>query len=247
VFANPTEIESIAGIGEPLSAATHLLGGCVVLLLGRRLIRSGAGSACRTASLAIFAFACVLQLFASGICHVLMPGTPAHLILLRIDHAAIFFLIAATITPLHAILFRGPWRWGMLAFIWIAATGGILLKTVFVAATPTWLSATLYLTFGWVAVISVILLWYRHGYRFVALVVFGGLAYTFGVLIEAAMAVNGNMQPIPGFLGGHEIFHLAVLLGMTLHWIFIRRIAMENLPFLRPGLAMAEPLPASAS
>ena len=66
----------------------------VVLLLARRLIRKGGGSASRTASLAIFAFACVFQLFASGIYHFLMPGTLAHLILLQIDHAAIFFLIA---------------------------------------------------------------------------------------------------------------------------------------------------------
>lgn len=108
MFANPTEIESIAGIGEPLSAATHLIGAGVVLLLTTRLIRRGAGNSGRTASLAIFAFACLFQLLASGVCHLLMPGTPAHQVLLRIDHAAIFFLIAATITPIHAILFRGP-------------------------------------------------------------------------------------------------------------------------------------------
>lgn len=135
----------------------------------------------------------------------------------------------------------------MLTFIWTTAISGIVLKTVFASVTPTWLSATLYLAFGWVALISVCLLWYRHGPRFVALAVYGGLAYTFGVLAEAAMAANGNIQPIPGFLGGHEIFHLAVLLGMTLHWIFIRRIAPGSLPSLRPGLLPAEPLPASAS
>ena len=69
----------------------------------------GAGSVSRTLSLSLFAFACDFQLFASGICHVLTPGTPAHLVLLRVDHAAIFVLIAATFTPVHAILFRGRW------------------------------------------------------------------------------------------------------------------------------------------
>jgi channel protein (hemolysin III family) len=247
MFANPTEIEPFAGMGEPLSAATHLLGGAVVLLFSSRLVRMGTGSVSRTASLAVFAFACVFQLFASGICHVLMPETTAHLVLLRIDHAAIFILIAATFTPIHAILFRGRWRWGMLAFIWIVAISGIVLKTVFASSTPTWLSATFYLAFGWVALISGGLLWYRHGYRFVALILYGGLAYTLGVLLEAGMAAAGNIQPIPGILGGHEIFHLAVLLGMSLHWIFIRRIASGNIPNLRTSLISAELLSASAS
>ena len=52
------------------------------------------------------------------------------------------------------IRFRGRWRWGMLAFIWIVAISGIVLKTVFASSTPTWLSATFYLAFGWVALIS---------------------------------------------------------------------------------------------
>ena len=116
MFANPTEIEPFAGMGEPLSAATHLLGGAVVLLFSSRLVRMGTGSVSRTASLAVFAFACVFQLFASGICHVLMPETTAHLVLLRIDHAAIFILIAPTSYPIHGILFRGPPLWTIIAF-----------------------------------------------------------------------------------------------------------------------------------
>jgi channel protein (hemolysin III family) len=233
MFANPTEIEPIAGIAEPLSAATHLLGAGVFLVLSRSLIRMGAGSASRTAALSFYAFACVFQLLASGGCHLLTPESTAALVLLRIDHAAIFLLIAATFTPVHAILFKGPWRWGMLAFIWTAAVVGIVLKTVFADVTPTWLSATFYLAFGWVALVSGILLWRRHDYRFMSLLLYGGLAYTFGVAIELVLALNGNFQPIPGFLGGHELFHLAVLTGMGCHWAFIRRFAAGNLPELR--------------
>jgi channel protein (hemolysin III family) len=38
-------------------------------------------------------------------------------VLKRLDHAAIFVLIAGSFTPVHAILFRRAWRWGMLAGI----------------------------------------------------------------------------------------------------------------------------------
>lgn len=180
MFANPTEIKPIAGIGEPLSAATHLLGAGVFLVLSVPFVRLGAGSLSRTAALAVYAFACVFQLLVSGAYHLLAPGSAANIVLLRIDHAAIFLLTAATFTPIHVILFRGPWRWGMLVFVWTIAVAAIALKTVFASITPTWLSATLYVGFGWVGLVSGILLWRRHGYRFIALLLYGGLAYTLG-------------------------------------------------------------------
>ncbi len=235
MFADPTEIEPIAGIGEPLSAATHLIGAGVFLILSRSLVRTGSGSVYRTAALAIFAFACVFQLVMSGVCHILPPGSGGNLVLLRIDHAAIFFLIAATFTPIHVILFRGPWRWGMLAFVWTVAVCGIVLKTVFASVTPTWLSATFYLGFGWIAIISGVLLWRRFGFRFMAPLLYGGVAYSMGVVAEVLMAVSGTIQLIPGVFGGHEVFHLFVLLGMALHWGFIRRFARDH-PALARGV-----------
>ena len=52
-------------------------------------------------SLAVFAFSCVLLLSLSGVYHLLTPETAARGVLLRLDHAAIFVLIAGSFTPVH--------------------------------------------------------------------------------------------------------------------------------------------------
>ena len=86
----------------------------------------------------VFAFSCVLLLSISGVYHLLSPGGSGRYVLHRLDHAAIFILIAGSFTPVHAILFRGPWRWGMLAGVWTMAITGLTLKTVYFTSIPEW-------------------------------------------------------------------------------------------------------------
>ncbi len=221
MIAEPTNIEPLPGLGEPWSAITHLGAAVLFLVISVRLIRRGSGSAIRVVALCLFAFACVFQLAMSGVCHQLVPGSIANQVLLRLDHAAIFFLIAATFTPIHAILFRGAQRWIPLAFMWAAAITGIVLKSIFFAQTPMWLGATMYLGLGWVGIISGVMIWRRYHFRFMAPLLYGGIAYSLGVVFEAVTASMDVFQLIPGVLGGHEVFHLAVLIGMALHWRFI--------------------------
>ena len=53
----------------------------------------------------MFVFGVVFLLAMSGVFHLLTPGTTGRAVLQRLDHAAIFFLIAATFTPVHVIQF----------------------------------------------------------------------------------------------------------------------------------------------
>ena len=221
MIADPTKIEPFAGFGEPLSSVTHLAAAAAFAWLAVKLIRRGAGHAGRVFALTIYSVAVVFQLIVSGVYHLLPPSSVANGVLLRIDHAAIFFLIAATFTPVHGILFRGAWRWGFLTFIWIAAISGIVLKTIFSAQTPLWFGASLYVGLGWVGLLSGILAWRRFGFRSMAPMLYGGLAYTGGLLLEWAMAGADVLQIIPGVLGGHELFHLAVIAGIAIHWRMI--------------------------
>jgi len=114
------------------------------------------------ASLSVFALSSVLLLSLSGVYHLLAPGTAGRQVLQRLDHAAIFVLIAGSFTPVHAILFRGAWRWAMLAGIWAAAITGLVLKTVFFATLPEWLGLLMYLGLGWMGVISALALAGRY-------------------------------------------------------------------------------------
>ena len=127
---------SIPGFSDPVSSLTHLAGAVVFAILGVFLIARGRGDARRVVSLAVFAFSCVLLLSLSGVYHLLSPGTAARSVLMRLDHAAIFVLIAGSFTPVHVILLRDRWQWHLLAWIWVAALAGLVLKTVYFDAMP---------------------------------------------------------------------------------------------------------------
>lgn len=215
---------SISGFGDPLSALTHLAGAAVFARLGVSLIRQGRGEFPRTMSLVVFAFSGVLLLSISGTYHLWPPGGAFREVLLRLDHAAIFVLIAGSFTPVHAILFRGPWRWGMLAGIWTVALAGLTFKTVYFTAISEGFGLALYLGFGWLGLVSWIALVRRFGFRFARPVLWGALAYTSGALTDFL----GWPVPVPGFVGAHELFHLAVLAGLSFHWMFIRSFASRE-------------------
>lgn len=208
-------------MAEPVSSFTHLAGAGVFAVLAVRLLHRGRGAHARVTALSIFAFACVLLLGVSGTYHLLPAGSASREIMQRLDHAAIFVLIAASFTPPHVILFRGVWRWGMLALIWGLALAGLTLKVVYFDTMPEWLGLSMYLGLGWMGVISGAILAHRHGLRFIHLVLWGAFAYTAGAVFEFLR------WPVllGGVVGPHEIFHLAVLAGIACHWAFVLRIA----------------------
>lgn len=175
----------------------------------------------RVFSLCVFAFAAVLLLSMSGAFHLLPSGTPERAVLRRLDHAAIFILIAGTYTPIHTILFRGGWRWGMLLLVWSLAVASVTLKTIFFASVPDWLGLTLYVGMGWIGLFSMIKLSSTRGVRFIFPLVAGGIVYTVGAIIELA-----NIRPlVASVIRAHELFHVAVLGGLGLHWRFVTIIA----------------------
>jgi len=228
----------IPGFSDPFSSLSHLVAACVFAGLAVPLLRRGRGSAGRVLSLAVFAFACVLQLSLSGTFHLLAPDGTARHVLQRLDHAAIFVLIAGTFTPVHAILFTGPWRWGVLIGIWTIAITALTLKSVFFATLPEWAGLLMYLAFGWLGLVSGVAMLRRFGSRFVRPVVAGALAYTFGAVIDFLRWP----VPVPGVVGPHELFHIAVLVGIGCHWRFIWGFASGRIPGGVP-LSHVDPLP----
>ena len=229
------EINHLPGLRDPFSAASHLLGAAVFVVLGVRLLRRGRGDAARVAFLGVYAASCVLLMLTSAAYHAVAAGGVAQRALLRLDHGAIFVLIAGTFTPAHGLLFRGPLRWGPLALVWAAALAGVTLKTAFFHATPPWLSLTFYLAMGWLGGVSGCLLWARYGFAFTRPLLLGGVAYSVGAVADFA----GRPNPIPGVVHAHEVFHLAVVAGALFHWAFVWQFATGRVP-PRPGES-AEP------
>lgn len=212
---------SMAGFSDPVSSLSHLAGAAVFAVLAVVLLRRGRGDTGRMVALSVFAFSCVLLLSFSGVYHLLVPGTDERAVLKRLDHAAIFVLIAGSFTPVHVILFKGAWRWGMLTVVWGAALAGLILKTVFFSSVPESLGLAMYLGLGWLGIFSGIALARRFGLRYIQPLLWGAVAYTVGAVAEFLR------WPVllAGVVGPHELFHLAVLAGISCHWAFILRIA----------------------
>jgi len=191
-------------------------------VLGVGLIQRGRGESLRVLSLVIYVAGVVLTLLASGLMHLAARDSGAREVLVRIDHAAIFFLIAATYTPVHVIQFKGWMRWGVLIVIWSAAAAGMLLKLVFFGIVPEWLSLAFYLALGWTGIFTAYALHRVVGFEPLIPIVLGALAYTAGALLD----VSGLQDPVPGLIRTHELFHLFVLAGVASHWLYIRRITI---------------------
>jgi channel protein (hemolysin III family) len=171
----------------------------------------------------------------SGVYHMMVGGGTTRAVMARLDHAAIFVMIAASFTPLHGLLFRGWLRWLPLATVWFAAVSAITLKTIFFDSLPEWIGLTLYLTLGWLGVSSGLLVARRRGFAFVAPLFWGGVVYSLGGAID----FFNQTVVLPGVVRAHEVFHVAVLIGAVLHYLFIWRIAGEA--------SFSDPLPRASA
>jgi channel protein (hemolysin III family) len=205
------------GFQEPFSSWTHLLAAGVFAVLAISLLKRSRGVG-DSVALGIFAFSAVFLLSMSGVYHLLPYDSAGRAVLKRLDHAAIFVLIAGTFTPIHAIIFKGVLRWGILALIWVSAVAGLTLKTIFFADVPEWLSVTFYLGLSWVGIISGVFLWKRFGARFIRSLLGGGACYTIGAILDGFLCWP---TLIDGVIESHEIFHLAVIGGIAFHWRFV--------------------------
>jgi channel protein (hemolysin III family) len=210
----------IPGFREPFSSISHLAGAVVFAVLGVVLVRRGRGSTPRMISLAVLGLSSVALLSLSGVYHMLDVGV-ARNVMKRLDIAGVFVLIAATITPGHMILFQGLARWAPIVLVWSVVATGVTLRMVFFDTFPGWLAMTVYLIFGWGGAIAALAVWRRHGLAFVRPLILGGLAYTVGAV------VLWTRWPtlIPGMFGPHELWHVAVLVGLAFHWRFVFQFA----------------------
>lgn len=220
-IATSPRLYSFPGFYEPFSAISHLFGFVLFLYLGALLLRRGRGDTRRMIYLGIYAGSCVLLLAMSTVYHMMVRGGIARQVMERLDHCAIFILIAGTFTPPHGILFRGPLRWGMLTLIWTCAILGVAMKSIFFNHVSESLGLAFYLGLGWLGLFSMVILYRRYGFRFIKPLVLGGLAYTIG----GVMDYQRWFVAIPGILQSHELFHVAVLVGAICHWVFIWQFA----------------------
>lgn len=188
-----------------LRGVIHQYAFFVSLALGVALIAGADGARARTGAI-VFAACVSVMLGISALYHrVAWPPAPRRW-LRRLDHAAIFLLIAGTYTPFGLVALEGAWRIAVLAVVWSGAAAALVLKVAWVDA-PRWVAAVLAVALGWVGVVALPELHGDAGIAGLALLAIGGVLYTVGALVYA----RRRPDPVPHVFGYHELFHVLVV------------------------------------
>jgi hemolysin III len=204
---------------DPVSGLTHLASAIVAAVGSVFLVISGSSDPLRAAVLAVYGVSLVLLFSASALYHLARTTPPRELIFRRIDHSAIFVLIAGTYTPICVIALPGTPGALVLVTVWVLAVAGILSKIFFFGKIPDWVSTVLYVLMGWFAVIVAVPLVRNLPLPGLLWLLAGGGFYTVGTVFYSMK----KLVVVPGVFGNHEIWHLFVSAGAAAHFVLILR------------------------
>ncbi len=187
--------------------------GVVAMLLGIPwlvLRASERGGAWRVVGALAFGFGALMMFSTSTLYHAArQPAAKAWL--RRLDHSAIYLLIAGTYTPLTIGVIGGEFGWALFGIVWGLALVGVIAKLSGSLLRIPRLSTALYLVIGWIGIVAFRQLWQNLTPMQFEWIVAGGLSYTAGV---------------PFYLWkrrsfAHAIWHLFVLGGVACHFVAI--------------------------
>lgn len=128
----------------------------------------------------------------------------------KLDHSAIYVLIAGTYTPFLLTTLRGPIGWLMFGIIWIFAITGIFLKLT-TQIRSKWASAIIYLVMGWLAVFIADDMIDKLSTDSLLFLVAGGFFYSIGVVFYVWKSLPYH----------HAIWHIFVLAGSICHYFAV--------------------------
>ena len=155
----------------------------------------------------VFAASLVLLYTVSTLYHAL-PASRAKRWFNRLDHAAIYVLIAGSYTPFTLGVLQGGWGWTLLILVWAMAAFGVTIKLLDRLKRPL-VSTGLYLVMGWLVVVAAEPLVSRLPGPGLVLLVAGGLSYTLGALV---FVFDDRLRY------WHFVWHLFVLGGSVCHF-----------------------------
>ncbi len=163
--------------------------------------------------------------FTSSAYHFLHDGfhisSRLELFLEDIDHYCIYLFIAGTYTPFLINVVPSPWREYLLVAIWAIAIAGIIYTRIkpylFSFLRSRGIYTGLFVLMGLLLVVRAGDIFRGSTASQLFFLIAGSLAYMIGALGYA------TRRPVllAGIFGYHELWHVMVLLGATLHFLFV--------------------------
>lgn len=199
--------------GEEIANAISHGTGLVAVLIGTPFLIMQAirqGEPTFVVGVSVFCATMICLYLGSTFYHALPAGN-AKRIFRRIEHSAIYLLIAGTYTPFTFGILKGAWGWTLFAIVWGLAVVGATLKVLQKHHHPIF-STSLYLLMGWVIIIAIEPLLANMPTAGLIWLLAGGLFYTVGVVF---FATDSRLQY------GHFIWHVFVIAGTACHFFAV--------------------------
>lgn len=202
---------------DPFSMLSHLLGALASLAATVVLVRRARQNGLRGRGVAVYGGMMTLAFSASALFHFVASDSPRYDLYNKLDHVAIFLMIAGTGTAIYGAL-QARWADHLTSALWGCALLGILLKLAF-WSMPDWLTATTYVTVGWLGSLGVLAIGRLVDGRPTRLFMSGAGVFTVSAVVYAA-----DWPTIwAGVIDAHGVFHVLVLLGAAFHYGFVYR------------------------
>lgn len=196
-------------LGEEIANAVSHGIGALAGIAGIILLLIKSDSTAEVFSSIIFGFGMVVLYTMSTLYHAFKTGSKVKNIFQRFDHISIYALIGGTFAPIFILVIDKPLGWILLGVQWAFITFGIVFKAVMIHKYA-WVHLVLFLVIGWSGLTLVGPLYHQSVEAFY-LILFGGVAYTIGVLFYV----------FHFFKYSHFVWHLFVFLGTLLHFFAI--------------------------
>ena len=197
--------------GEKFNSISHLVGAglavvgtALLLVLAARV-----GDTWKIVSFSVYGAMLVTLYAVSTLYHSLRGRSKG--LWRKLDHCAIYLLIAGSYTPFALVSLRGAWGWSLLGIVWGLATLGIV-QEVWLAKGARVLSLVIYVLMGWLALVAVSPLLAALTPRGFAWLAAGGACYTVGMVFYA---IDEKLRH------GHGVWHLFVMGGSTCHFFTV--------------------------
>jgi hemolysin III len=197
---------------EPVNVITHFVGAVLALLGLLWMVSLSLHDTTKLISVTVFGIAMILTFLASTLFH--LHHGPWQRFFQRLDHAAIYGMIAGTYTPLSVHLLDGKLRWIVLGSVWGLALVGAFTKIFFFWQGH--LSTLFYVAIGWSGILIAPRIFHVIEFGLALLILAGGITYLTGALVYSLR--KPNLHP---HFGHHELWHFFVLGGSTLHFIAV--------------------------
>ena len=198
---NISEKEEVANVVTHGIGALLAMAALIILIVSRDILA--------TPGYLIYGISLVILYLISTLYHSLThPG--AKNIFRKLDHMAIFLLIAGTYTPFCLETMSGWIGWTLLTTVWILAIAGILVKYFYNGIRES-LSLIFYVVSGWMAIVAIKPIYEVLSATGFTLLIAGGVAYTIGTYFYMSNRIRY----------GHSIWHLWVIAGSALHFFSI--------------------------